>query len=138
MKTVRRLLLILSAAFLAWAAVVFASGGVQWRIAGVVLSSRESVRTLTVGVVLLLVHAIVFREAFSRDIDRAVHFLRRVLPGLAACGALVLGAHAISFGTFTAGGADSFGYVNQAYGWARGGLPRPEPLPISVPWPSEP
>ena len=49
-------------------------------------------------------------------------FVRRVLPGLALCCALVLGAHAIHYGTFTAGGSDSWGYVSQAYGWARGTL----------------
>jgi hypothetical protein len=135
-KIVRRLLLIGSAAALAWAALVAATGGIHWRIAGFVLSSRESSRALAIGAALLLVYAIAFREAFSRDTDRALHVVRRMLPGLALCGALVLGAHAIHFGTFTAGGADSFAYVSQAYGWARGALPRSEPMPISVPWPS--
>jgi hypothetical protein len=135
-KIGRRLLLIGSAAALAWAVLVAATGGIHWRIAGVVLSSRESSRALAIGVVLFLAHAIVFREAFSRDTGRAVHFVRRLGPGLALCGALMLGAHAIHYGAFTAGGADSFAYVNQAYGWAGGALPRPEPLPISVPWPS--
>ena len=136
MKIVRRLLLIGSAAALAWAALVAATGGIHWRIAGVVLSSRESSRALAIGIALLLLCAIFFREAFSRDTDRVLRVVRRALPGLALCGALMLGAHAIHYGTFTAGGADSFAYVSQAYGWASGGLPRAEPLPISVPWPS--
>ena len=131
-----RLLLILSAAFLAWAALVFATGGIQWRIAGVLFRSRDPGRALAIGLVLLLVHAVVFRASFSRDTDRLAAFLLRVLPGLALCCALVLGVHAIRYGTFTAGGSDSFGYVSQAYGWANGTLPRPEAIPISVPWPS--
>jgi hypothetical protein len=135
-KIVRRLLLIGSAAALAWAALVAATGGIHWRIAGFVLSSRESSRALAIGVVLLLVHAILFRDASSRATGCVVNILRPVLPGLALCGAIVVGAHAIHFGTFTAGGADSFAYVSQAYGWAGGSLPRPEPFPISVPWPS--
>ena len=82
--------------------------------------SRDPGRALVIGLVLLLVHAIVFREAFARDTDRVGGFVRRVLPGLALCCALVLGAHAIHYGSFTAGGSDSCGYVSQAYGWAQG------------------
>ena len=136
MKIGRRLLLIGSAAALAWAALVAATGGIHWRVAGIVLSSRESSRALAIGLVLLLAYAVVFRDTFTRDTDRVSRWLRRVLPGLALCGALAAGGHAIYFGAFTAGGADSFAYVSQAYGWAGGGLPRPQPIPISVPWPS--
>lgn len=84
MKSVRRLLLIGSAAAFVWAALVVATGGVQWRIAGVVVSSRESSRALGLGVVLLLAHAVLFREAFTRDTDRLTGVLRRVLPGSGA------------------------------------------------------
>jgi hypothetical protein len=135
-KNVRRLLLILSAGFLALAAVVAATGGIQWRIAGVWLRSRDPGRPLAIGLVLLLVHAIVFRDSFLRDTDRAAATLRRLLPGLAVVCALVLGVQAVRYGSFTAGGSDSFGYLSQAYSWAKGALPRPDPFPIAVPWPS--
>lgn len=136
MKSVRRLLLILSAGFLTWAAVVAATGGIQGRIAGVWLRSRDPGRPLAIGLVLLLVHAVVFRESFLRDTDRVAAALRRRLPGLALVCALVLGVQAIRYGTFTAGGSDAFGYVSQAYGWAHGPLPRAQAIPIPVPWPS--
>ncbi len=132
----RRLLLILSAACLGWAALVAATGGIQWRIAGVALRSREPERALVAGLVLLLVYAFVFRESFSRDTDRVVAVLERRLAGLALGCALGLSLQAVCFGSFTAGGSDSFGYVSQAYGWAKGTLPRPEPIPMSVPWPA--
>jgi hypothetical protein len=135
-KSVRRLLLILSAAFLGWAALVLATGGIQWRIAGILFRSRDPGRALAIGLVLLVVHAIAFRDSFSRDTDRVAGILRPVLPGLAVCCALVLGVHAVRYGTFSAGGSDSWGYVSQAYAWASGALPRPQPLPISLPWPS--
>jgi hypothetical protein len=135
-KNVRRLLLILSAGFLAWAAVVAATGGIQWRVAGVLLRSRDSGRALAIGLVLLLAYAVVCRESFLRETDRAGGTLRRLLPWLAIVCALLLGLYAIRYGTFTAGGADAFGYLSQAYGWAHGPLPRPEPFPIAVPWPS--
>lgn len=136
MKNVRRLLLILSAAALGWAALVAATGGFQWRAAGLVVRSTGPGRALAIGLVLLLTYAIVFRDSFLRDTDRVATVLRRVLPGLAICSALALGAHAVRYGTFTAGGSDAFAYVNQAYGWASETLPRAEPLPISVPWPA--
>jgi hypothetical protein len=135
-KNVRRLLLILSAGFLVWAAVVAVTGGIQWRFAGVVLRSRDPVRPLAIGLVLLLVHAIAFRDLFLRDTDRLSAGARRLLPAFALCCALGLGLHAVRNGTFTAGGADSFGYVSQAYGWKQGLLPRAQTIPIAVPWPS--
>jgi hypothetical protein len=135
-KNVRRLLLILSAGFLAWAAVVAATGGIQWRIGSVWLRSRDPGRPVAIGLVLLLVHAIVFRDSFLRDTDRAAATLRRLLPGLAVACALLLGVQVIHYGSFTAGGSDSFGYLSQAYGWAKGSLPRPDPFPMAVPWPS--
>jgi len=133
---VRRLLLILSAAFMAWAALVLATGGVQFRLAGVLFRSRDPGRALAIGVLLLLVHAFFFRESFSRDTDRVAAVVRRWLPALAVCAALVLGLHAVRYGTFTASGSDSYAYVSQAYGWASRALPLPQPIPMSVPWPS--
>lgn len=132
----RRLLLILSSAALAWAALVVVTGGIQFRLAGALFRSRDPGRALTIGLVLLLLHAALFRESLARDGDRVAASLRRLLPVFALCCALVLGWHAIHFGTFTAGGSDSSGYVTQAYGWAKGAMFRPQPLPMSVPWPS--
>lgn len=79
MKIVRRLLLIGSAAAFTWAALVVATGGVHWRVAGVAVSSRESSRALAIGAVLLLAHAIVFRAAFTRDTDRLTGVLAALL-----------------------------------------------------------
>lgn len=133
---VQRLLLVLSGAALGWAALVLATGGIEWRIAGVLLRSKDPSRAFVVAVALLLIHAIAFRESFSRDTDRLAAIARRFLPGLAIGCALVLAAHAVHYGFFTAGGSDAWGYVSQAYGWAHGTLPRAEPIPLSVPWPS--
>lgn len=133
---VHRLLLMLAGVALGWAAVVLASGGIEWRIAGVMFRSKDPGRALGVAVVLLLIHAVAFRDTFSRDIDRLSAIVRRLLPGLAFACALILGAQALYYGFFTAGGSDSWGYVSQAYGWAHGTLPRAEPIPLSVPWPS--
>jgi hypothetical protein len=133
---VRRALLALSALFLTWAAIVVATGGIQWRIAGVVFRSRDPGRALALALVFFVVQALVFRASFAADTDRLIAIIRPRLSLLAVICALVLGVHAIRYGSFTAGGADSFGYVSQAYGWASGRLPRAEPLPFELPWPS--
>lgn len=136
MKYVRRLLLILSVAALAWAALVLATGGIQWNIAGVLFRSRDPGRALAIGLVLLVAHAIAFRESFVRDTDRVVVVLRPLLPGLALCCTLALALHDVRYGSFTAGGSDSYGYLSQGYGWANGTMLRPQPFPIALPWPS--
>lgn len=132
----QRLLLVLSGAAFGWAAFVLATGGIEWRIAGVLFRSKDPGRALAVAVALLLFHAFVFRRSFAADADRLVSIARRILPGLALGCALVLAVEAVRYGVFTAGGSDSWGYVSQAYGWTSGTLPWAEPIPISVPWPS--
>jgi hypothetical protein len=58
---------------------------------------------------------------------------RAALP-IAVAGALALGAVSVKYGSFTAGGSDSYGYVSEAYGWVRGELPSPIPLPYALPF----
>jgi len=133
---VRRLLLILSVALLAWAAVVYASGGIQWRIAGVWFRSRDPDRVLLLVYVLVLLQALLYRHEFARDIDRVAAFVRERAAWFAAVLAIVLAIHGLRFGSFTAGGADAYGYVSQAFGWASGHLPRAYDLPLRLPFPS--
>ncbi len=132
----RRLLLILSIAALAWGALVLLTGGIEWRIAGVLFRSRAPDRALQIALVLIVIQAALFRDAFARDLIRASDAARPFLPWLGLLLAVGLAIHAVFFGSFVAGGADSYGYVSQAYSWASGLLPRSQPLPLSVPWPS--
>jgi hypothetical protein len=120
---------------LAWAAIVAVTGGVQWRIAGLLFRSRDPARPFQIGLGLLLVYAVVFRHAFAHAVDRASAILRTGAPLVAALLAALLGAHGIANGTFTAGGSDSYGYVSQAYGWASGHLPQRYALPLTLPSP---
>jgi hypothetical protein len=92
------------------------------------------VRPLVAGVALFLVASIVYRAACTAMFDRAGVALRTHAVALALLAAAVLAAHGVVFGSFTAGGADPYGYVNQAYDWVSGGLPRPIPLPLTLPF----
>lgn len=132
----RRLLLTLIVLALAWAAIVTATGGVQWKVGGVLLRSRDPGRALLVALLAIAADVVWFRAEFLRDFDRARLFVRRFAPLLAIVCAILLFANAVRFGSFTAAGADSYGYVSQAYGWARGQLPTPIPTPLRLPWPS--
>lgn len=129
----RRLLLTLIVFAFACAAIVLVTGGIEWRIAGALFRSRDPARPLEMGVTLLFVYAVVFRRAFANDTDRLSAVLRAVAPVLAAVFAALLAAHGIANGTFTAGGADSYGYISQAYGWASGHLPHRYTLPLTLP-----
>ena len=54
----------------------------------------------------------------------------------AVCLAVI--AAGIRWGTFAAGGSDSYCYVHQAEGWATGRLEVVEPLALEAPWPNAP
>ena len=121
---------------LGWGVLVAATGGINWTIGGIALRSRAPDRALALGFALLAVYAFLFRETLEHELSRAAALLRRRIPAAAVSLAIGLGLYGVYFGSFTAGGSDSYGYVSQAYSWLHGTLPRAEPVPIRLPWPS--
>ena len=119
-----------------WAAAVVLTGGIVIPLGFAVLRSRATTRALVVAAVFFLAYAVSDFAAFRAGAGRVSGRLHALAPVLAVLVALVLVGHAVRFGTYTAGSADSYGYVNQAYDWARGKLPSPEPLALSLPFPS--
>ncbi len=132
----RRALLVVSAVLLTWAAVVLATGGVDWRIAGIAFRSRDASRPIGAAILLLAIYVVAYRAQVVRDLERFAALIPRAAPIAAVICAITLFLVALRFGTFTAGGADAYGYISQAYAWMRGTLPRAEPLPLTFPWPS--
>jgi hypothetical protein len=59
----------------------------------------------------------------------------RLAPRLAAAAAAVTLVVGLAWGTWSAGGADSSGYVSQALLWAQGRLSVDQPLAATAPWP---
>jgi hypothetical protein len=121
---------------LAWGLMVMLTGGIDTRVGGLVIRSRDPFRALAAGLALLLLHVGLSPAGWRRAADRLAHQLPTAAPAIAAAAALLLSVHAVRDGAFVAGGADAYGYVSQAYGWARGTLPQGESLTISLPWPS--
>jgi len=118
-----------------WATIVAATGGLDVRLAGLAIRSRDPFRALALGLTILLVQATLWRPLLIQDFERLGSGLRRWAPAVAGIMALMLGAYAVRFGSFGVGGADSYGYVNQAHDWVSGQLPRSIPLPLRLPFP---
>jgi hypothetical protein len=104
------------------------TGGIDTRIAGVAVRSRSWERPATVAIALLGAGLFFVRHLFAGVPTR----LFRVLPALT----LLWGAvAAFAFGTYAAGGADSFGYISQAELLAHGRLTDTMPSHPAFDWP---
>ena len=103
-----------------FAVFVALTGGIDTRIGGVVVRSRSWERPATVAIVLLAAWLFFVRHRLAGVPAR----LFRLLPVL-----IVLwgGIASLVFGTYAAGGADSFGYISQAELIAHGRLAEPMP-----------
>lgn len=110
------------------------TGGIDARILGVPLRSREPFRALAAGAVLFLVQGVLFRRELARDLDRAAGILRPRVGAIAAVLGLCVAAHGVANGIYSVGGSDAYGYVNQAYDWRDGRLPQPIPVSLSLPF----
>jgi hypothetical protein len=109
---------------------------VEIPIARALFRSRDPFRAIAVSLASTIALAIFYRGDFMRLADRVAAAIRTHAIPIALTTALALGAAATRYGTFIAGGSDSYGYVSQAYGWVNGDLPAPLPLPMTLSWPS--
>jgi hypothetical protein len=134
MTVVRRLILGAVGLLAAWGLIVAATGGVDTRVFGVAIRSRDPFRAVAASFALLLVLCVAHRSWLTSRLQVASEGLRRH-AGLVALGAAAAVAfHGVFFGSFVVGGSDSFGYLNETYDWVSGRLPRPIPLPLTLPF----
>jgi hypothetical protein len=125
----RRILYLLASFLPVWAVVAFFTGGVGWMLGPLRISSRQPLRPLLMGLAIAVLYVWKYPAA-ERDADgRWLHrWVARALPfavPAAAALALYVGVH---YGSFAAGGSDSYGYLSQARLWLSG-LPR-----VEQPW----
>ena len=92
---------------------VWLTGGIDTRVAGVAVRSRSWERPATIAAVLAVAGLIGARRSVGAIAPRALP----ALPVAAACWTAIA---SLAFGTFAAGGADSYGYVSQAELFAHG------------------
>ncbi len=135
----RRILLAGAAAALVVAVLLAVSGGTRFTVGGLRVSARSPLAPSLAAIAMLAVWAWLASRrheagndltAFWSGLDRSA---RTIVAGLAAVSA----GMAISFGTFTAAGADASGYLSQASMWAASRLGLSDPLPLMAGWPPD-
>jgi hypothetical protein len=133
-----RVVLLAAILALAWALVVWISGGVEWHLGGVVIRARGIARPLEIAGVLLIAYALLRGRALAGELRLLPQPAPRLIPLVVFALALVTAADAFTYGVFVAGGSDSYGYVSEAYGWKSGSLPKAYPLALSLPFGGDP
>ena len=130
-----RVLAAAGACALTLAAVIDATGGVDWALGPLRIRAHSPWRLLGAGVGMsgaaLWWGGARMRSAMARAWEKP----DRYASWIAAAAAMAVAAFGLSKGTWTAGGADAYGYVSQALLWLKGLPLQPEPLAAVVPWP---
>ena len=130
---------IVAAAAAMWfvAAAVLVSGGISFRIGGVLVRSHSALLPIVIASALSLV-AVVRR----RDAQAALAWWWDAVEGRSAVAAVALAVTSVAiglqWGTFAAGGSDSYCYLNQAELFARGQVHDFEPFGADPAWPGTP
>jgi hypothetical protein len=147
-----KLLLLVSLTALLWAIRINGLGGVESRLFGVRVSSRDPYRATLVALVTgiagvtLLGYGIPRSHwkrlwaSMSRGAIRTAMWCRAIAaaaaPAIAPAAAVIVLIVGLKFGARVAGGADTYGYVSQAYLWLDGELRIQQPFAGTVPWPN--
>ena len=130
---------IVVAAVAAWfvAAAVLISGGISFRVAGILIRSHSALVPIILAAALTLV-AVVRRTEARAALAwwwNAIERRSAIGAGFLAALALAIG---LQWGTFVAGGSDSYCYLNQAELFARGQVHDFEPFGADPAWPGTP
>jgi hypothetical protein len=120
-----------AALLLVWAGYVALFGGFSLRVLGVRLSSGDPFRALVAGTVLGAIGLVATTFRLPSNSAGAATVAARCAGALATF-TFVLG---IVYGSFVAGGADSYGYISQADLWLTGHLVVDEPMARDAHWP---
>jgi Dolichyl-phosphate-mannose-protein mannosyltransferase len=133
---IRRALAPIGTALLAWAAIVWLTGGGTVVVGAVRVSSRSMVRPALFGLTCLaLAWWGLAPEARRRAMTRARQRLERSAAWAAGLVAVSAAAVSVVFGTHVAGGADSSGYISQSRVWQAGAISVVAPVIDETPWP---
>jgi hypothetical protein len=130
-----RVLLLLAGAAAAWGGAVAATGGFDLRLGSIPIRSHNPVPAFVIAAVCL--SAAFFRGAAGiRDALGWWWDAIQRRAGLCAAGVAVwtIAVGAV-WGTYVAGGPDSYCYVNQAEIFARGDVREGHPVAVRAPWP---
>jgi hypothetical protein len=124
-------------ALFAWTVAVAVAGRVDPRPLGLPVLARTPWPTAVVGATVLAVALALRRRGIAGDLDAIGAVVSRRAPALALALIISLssGLVAVRFGTFAAGGSDSYCYVEQAERWAAGTMLAPLEPGFRADWP---
>ena len=120
-------LVIVGVAALAVAAWDVAAGGFYFTFAGIRVSSWEAYKPFRLGM-LAIIAAFWLGDRTAEPGNTSWQRLPKWAGWIAGAAAAICMAVGIHYGIFAAGGADAYGYVSQATGWASGHIVAPNPL----------
>ena len=130
-----RILALLGATALAMAALVGATGGVDWALGPLHLRAHSPWRLLAAGTGLFGASWWLGGAQARAGLARAWDARDTYAGWAAGAAAVCAGAAGCVRGAGVAGGADAYGYVSQALLWLKGLPLQAEPLAARVPWP---
>ena len=118
-------------AFSAWGFFIAAAGGINLFLFGVNISSRDPFRPCVVAAFCAAFY--LWKRRNDTPNYRRGHARRQRNRGCrrGSCGVAFA---ALRWGSFVAGGADSYGYISQANLWLAGSLTTSQPWAASLPW----
>jgi hypothetical protein len=128
-------LLVLAGVSALVAAYVVMTGGITTSVGGIPLRARSWQRPATIAAVAALAALIMLRHRVRAAVPRTVVIgpgRQRVLVAVAVTATAVV---SLVFGTYAAGGSDSYGYLSQARLFARGQLLDTYPTDSAFTWP---
>jgi hypothetical protein len=132
-KLGRRFLLATLLLALLAAALQLTVGGVELALGGIRISNHSLTRPLIIAILASLLLGLQFRTGVGDDLSALDRLMDRTAPAAAAgaaIGALVVG---MCWGTWAAGGSDSYCYIGQAEEFAAGRAVLREPLARKIP-----
>lgn len=118
----------------AWALWLAWTGGFAVVLAGYQFATHDPMRLFWIGVYATAIW--IWTRGAARTWQQWLALAGRVRPGyVALAAAALLVALGIVYGTKSATGADSYGYVSEADFWIAGGRPIAQPWVTDAPWP---
>jgi hypothetical protein len=129
-----RVLIFISAAGYLVALATLFSGGFSAHLYAARFSSRSLLRPFVLATASLAL-AVELSAHRARQLSAVGHAVERRAGWIGACAAAVALVIGIWYGTFAAGGSDSYGYVSEADLWLKGALVVQQPLAKEAPWP---
>ena len=142
----RSLVGILALVALAWACVLLVVGGFTLHLGWLRLGARDATRALLAATVFIVSYVFLAGPErlrsdaawIARPLGGRTAAIQEALRRRAAIPAAIVSLFTllagIGYGTFVAGGSDSYGYVSQAELWESGNLHVRQPLAAALPW----